>query len=89
MELQQGKEALQTVLGNSICAKGWAVPFLVPHVKMSSQQTKDLNRAETMELRISLLIKGNRVETNSEEKIFASHVSDKSLTSGMHKEQIA
>lgn len=65
------------------------MPFFVPHVKMNSQQTKDLNRTETMELRTSLLIKGNRVETNSEEKVFANHVSDKSLTSRMHKEQIA
>lgn len=65
------------------------MPFLVPHVKMNSQQTKDLNRTETMELRTSLLIKGNRVEMNSEKKIFANHVYDKSLTSRMHKEQIA
>lgn len=65
------------------------MPFLVPHVKMNSQQTKDLNQRETMELRTSLLIKGNRVETNSEEKIFANRVSDKSLTSRIHKEQTA
>ena len=58
-------------------------------MKTNLQQTKDLNQTETTELRTSLLIKGNRVETNSEEKIFANHISDKSLTSRMHKEQIA